>query len=216
MTKFEIASNLNVNDRTQLKNGLTYLSWAWAWAEFKKIYPEATYTVKRFGENQLPYIVDDTGYMVFTEVTADGVTHEMWLPVINYKNQALKRDQANMFDINKSIMRCLTKNLAMFGLGLYIYAGEDLPEKGTDSTSEGQFNETHAKKIASINTTEELTKYWKKNQGLGEKFIDALAERKKALEIMKGIENATKDKKEEAKKMIEDSDHTPLEEVIDV
>lgn len=140
-TRFEKAYKLNVNDKAEKKDNLTYLSWAWAWAEFKKIYPEATYAIKKF--NDLPYLYNDaTGYMVFTEVTADEQTHEMWLPVMDYSNKTMFArpyayktkfgdktvEAASMFDINKSIMRCLTKNLAMFGLGLYIYAGEDLPE----------------------------------------------------------------------------------------
>lgn len=126
MKSFEEIYKINVNDKTEKKNGLTYLSWAWAWAEFKKCYPDASYCIKRF-ENNLPYVKDDkTGYMVFTEVSANGITHEMWLPVMDNRNKAIL--EATMTDINKAIMRCLTKNLAMFGLGLYIYAGEDLPE----------------------------------------------------------------------------------------
>lgn len=125
MSKFEEAMKVNVNDKTEKKGNLTYLSWAWAWAEFKKIYPDATYEVKKF--DGVPYVHDsDTGYMVYTSVTADGQTYEMWLPVMDARNKTLMN--ATMFDINKTIMRCLTKNLAMFGLGLYIYAGEDLPE----------------------------------------------------------------------------------------
>ena len=144
MSKFEELYNLNVNGKTEQKNGLTYLSWAWAWAEFKKVYPDATYEVVKF--DGLPYACDDdTGYMVYTKVTADGITHEMWLPVMDGANHAMKSERyeiqtkykkipvepATMFDVNKTIMRCLTKNLAMFGLGLYIYAGEDLPETET-------------------------------------------------------------------------------------
>lgn len=147
MSKFEELYNLNVNGKTEQKNGLTYLSWAWAWAEFKKVYPEATYEVVKF--DGLPYAYDtNTGYMVYTKVTADGITHEMWLPVMDGANHAMKSERyeiqtkykkipvepATMFDVNKTIMRCLTKNLAMFGLGLYIYAGEDLPETETPET----------------------------------------------------------------------------------
>ncbi len=144
-SSFERLYNINVNDKKEDKNGLTYLSWTWAWAEIKKIHPDATYIVKKF-ENGLPYVYDEkTGYMVFTEVTIDGLTHEMWLPVMDGSNKAMKStpytyknrygkefevSPATMFDINKTIMRCLTKNLAMFGLGLYIYAGEDLPDTG--------------------------------------------------------------------------------------
>ena len=126
MGKFEDLYKVNVSDKTEKKGNLTYLSWCWAWAEFKKVYPDANYEVKKF--NGLPYVHDEkTGYMVYTSVTAEGLTYEMWLPVMDARNKTLKN--AEMFDINKTIMRCLTKNLAMFGLGLYIYAGEDLPEE---------------------------------------------------------------------------------------
>ena len=125
MSKFEQVMNINVNSKTEKKGKLTYLSWAWAWAEFKKVYPEARYEVKKF--NDLPYVHDpETGYMVYTSVTAEDQTYEMWLPVMDAYNKAIMKP--SMFEINKTIMRCLTKNLAMFGLGLYIYAGEDLPE----------------------------------------------------------------------------------------
>ena len=131
MSKFEEVLNINVNDKTEKKNGLTYLSWAWAWAEFKKLYPDATYAVKRFGD--FPYIHDEAGYMVFPSLTAEGLTYEMWLPVLDNRGKAIVKP--TVFEINKAIMRCLTKNLAMFGLGLYIYAGEDLPEAETQKPS---------------------------------------------------------------------------------
>ena len=120
---------------------LSYLSWTFAWSNVKLRYPDANYEIIR-AENGLPYVYDEkTGYMVFTKVTIEGTTHEMWLPVMDshneamldhqytkqYKNSSVKIEPATMFDINKTIMRCLVKNLAMFGLGLYIYAGEDLP-----------------------------------------------------------------------------------------
>lgn len=123
--KFEELYALNVNGHTEKKNNLTYLSWAWAWAEFVKIYPSARYEVVK-NESGMPYFKDESGAFCYTKVTAGGLTHEMWLPVMDYKNQAVKNP--NAFEINKTVMRCLTKNLAMFGLGLYIYAGEDLPE----------------------------------------------------------------------------------------
>lgn len=150
---FEDLYMINVNDHTEEKNGLTYLSWAYAWREFKKACPDAKYEIKRF-ENNLPYVYDEnTGYMVFTSVTVEDLTYEMWLPVMDGANKTMKNksytyqvkeyvnkkwtgkyldktvEPATMFDINKTIMRCLVKNLAMFGLGLYIYAGEDLPEE---------------------------------------------------------------------------------------
>ena len=134
---------LDVSSKTDKKQKLTYLSWTWAWDEVLKNYPAATYEVIK-QENGLPYVYDEmTGYMVFTKLTIEGLTHEMWLPVMDGANKAMKHrsynyttryngektcEAASMFDINKTIMRCLVKNIAMFGLGLYIYAGEDLPE----------------------------------------------------------------------------------------
>jgi hypothetical protein len=143
--KFNELYALNVNEKTEKKDDLTYLSWAWAWAEFKKVYPDATYNVRK-NEQNLPYFESEYGIMVYTEVTAGGLTYEMWLPVMDGKNRTMKKEPysystkygdkkvepATMTDINKTLMRCLTKNLAMFGLGLYIYAGEDLPEGETE------------------------------------------------------------------------------------
>lgn len=140
---FETLSAINVNDKVEKKQNLTYLSWAWAWGEVKKAYPNATYSVIRDPQTMSPYFFDQhLGYMVMTSVTINDETLEMWLPVMDGANQSMKHesyeyttrygvksvDAATMFDINKTLMRCLTKNLAMFGLGHYIYAGEDLPE----------------------------------------------------------------------------------------
>lgn len=139
---FEILNEIDVTDMVEQKEGLNYLSWAWAWKILSEKYPDATYEVEKF-ENNLPYIFDEkTGYMVFTKVTIENITKEMWLPVMDAKNKTMLDhwytyktktgektvEKATMFDINKTIMRCLTKNLAMFGLGLGLYAGEDLPE----------------------------------------------------------------------------------------
>lgn len=150
MTAFETLNKLNVNEHVEVKETgktkLSYLSWSWAWAEVKKHYPNATYTIWKDEQNK-PYIfTEGLGYMVYTSVTIDGMTHEMWLPVMDSHNMAMLDEpyqfktkynsytvnKASMMDINKAIMRCLTKNLAMFGLGLYIYAGEDLPESEED------------------------------------------------------------------------------------
>ena len=145
---------------------LKYVSWAYAWAEVKKLYPAASYEVKKF--NGLPYVYDPiTGFMVYTTVTIEGISHEMWLPVLDSSNKAMKAvpytyttpkwdynpqtrrrekigmeertvDAASMFDVNKAIIRCLVKNLAMFGLGLYVYAGEDLPDDVVQPVDDSQ------------------------------------------------------------------------------
>lgn len=165
MTKFEEVLNVNVNDKTEKKGSLTYLSWAWAWSEFKKLYPTATYEVEKF--DGLPYVKDEkVGYMVYTKVTAEELTHEMWLPVMDARNKALL--QPTMFDINKTIMRCLAKNLAMFGLGLYIYAGEDLPEEEQNEQQSAKQaaktgNESVPKKYEPITKTELIQKWGVEN-----------------------------------------------------
>lgn len=166
---FKTLNTINVNGHTEKKKTgnteLTYLSWSWAWAEVKKQFEDVSFEIKMF--DGLPYIYDPkTGYMVFTSVTIEGQTHEMWLPVMDGANKAMKDhpyeysvgygqyqktkvcEAATMFDINKTIMRCLVKNLAMFGLGLYIYAGEDLPEGDAPQNSPEAQEEVEAQQRA--------------------------------------------------------------------
>lgn len=119
--------SLNVNDHTAKKGKLTYLSWSWAMTEMLKAYPDMTYKIERTEDGKMYRGDPEVGYMVNTSVTAGGITREMWLPVMDYRNQTILKP--NIMEINKTIARCLTKNFAAFGLGLYIYAGEDLPEK---------------------------------------------------------------------------------------
>ena len=152
-TLFNSLYKINVKGVTEKRNNLTYLSWAWAWAEVSKVCEAVDYEIYHDPETYLPYVFDKkTGYMVFTNITVNGIKREMWLPVMDSSNKAMKDEPytykvkeykdkkwtgnyidrtceaATMFDINKAIMRCLVKNLAMFGLGLYIFAGEDMPE----------------------------------------------------------------------------------------
>lgn len=130
MSIFEQLSRINVNDHTEKKNGLTYLSWAWAWAEVKKLYPEAYYTIyereTEFGP--VNYFTDGRTCWVKTGVTIEGLEHIEELPVMDFKNRSIAYDAVTSMDINKAIQRSLTKACARHGLGLYIYAGEDLPD----------------------------------------------------------------------------------------
>lgn len=133
---FERLSAINVNEHVEKKDNLTYLSWAWAWSQTKRECPDATYKILETEYDEA------LGFMCHTQVTIEGETLEMWLPVMDGKNKSMKKvpysystkygdkqvESATTFDINKTLMRCLVKNLAMFGLGIYIYAGEDLPE----------------------------------------------------------------------------------------
>lgn len=183
-TLYYIDVSNNVETKKSGKTTLSYLSWTWAWAEFAKRFPNATYEIEKFEAPdgiKRPYIYDEnTGYMVFTNVTIDGLTHEMWLPVMDGANKAMKSkpykymtkyngeksvEAASMFDVNKTIMRCLVKNLAMFGLGLYIYSGEDLPEvdeeaKEKEAAAFKKKVKEHEKKIDALETTDVIKKYW--------------------------------------------------------
>lgn len=120
-------NNINVNGKTEKKNGLTYLSWAWAWGEVKKLHPDATYTIYENADG-LFYHTDGKTCWVKTGVTVNGVEHIEYLPVMDFKNRSIPVEQVTSFDVNKAIQRSLTKAVARHGLGLYIYAGEDLPE----------------------------------------------------------------------------------------
>ena len=150
---FEALSALNLNEFVEKRNDLTYLPWSNAFDVLRSVYPSATYKVIRNSDG-LPYFADpNTGIIVFTEVTIDGITSECFLPVMDFKNQAMKLEPytyqawnsfkkcneeksvaaATMFDINKTIWRCLVKNIAIAtGIGLYIFKGEDVPERSND------------------------------------------------------------------------------------
>jgi len=124
---FESLNSINVNDKTEKKGNLTYLSWAWAWAEVKKLYPDIQRTVYE-SENGINYFTDGKSCWVKVGVTINGLEHIDYLPVMDFRNNSILLDKVTSFDVNKAIQRSTTKALALHGLGLYIYAGEDLPE----------------------------------------------------------------------------------------
>lgn len=130
MSIFEALNSINVNDKTEKKNGLTYLSWAWAWGEVKKLYPDANFTIYERPTEYGPvnYFTDGKTCWVKTGLTINGLEHIEELPVMNYANRSIPLDAVTSTDVNKAIQRSLTKAAARHGLGLYIYAGEDLPE----------------------------------------------------------------------------------------
>ena len=140
MNYFEELNAVNVNDHTESKNGLTYLSWAWAWGELKKRYPGSFYTIYE-NKDGLFYHTDGktawvkTGVTIVFDLIMDGsrehkeIEHIEYLPVMDFKNRSIPLEQVTSFDVNKAIQRSLTKAVARHGLGLYIYAGEDLPEE---------------------------------------------------------------------------------------
>lgn len=125
---FEELYGIDVNEKTEKKGNLTYLSWAWAWAEVKKKHPDANYTIYE-NKDGWNYHTDGKTAWVKTGVTVAGVEHIEYLPVMDFKNKSIPLASVTSFDVNKTIQRALTKACARHGLGLYIYAGEDLPEE---------------------------------------------------------------------------------------
>ncbi len=123
---FETLNSINVNDKVEKKSNLTYLSWAWAWAEVKKNYPKATYTIYE-DINGMFYHTDGKSAWVKTGVTIQEQEHIEYLPVMDFRNNSIMLDKITSVDVNKTIQRSLTKAIARHGLGLYVYAGEDLP-----------------------------------------------------------------------------------------
>lgn len=164
---FSKLNSINVNDKTEKKNGLTYLSWAWAWGEVKKLYPDAIYTIY---ENTLPngyivnYFTDGRTSYVKTGVTINNLEHIEELPVMDYRNKSILLENMTSFDVNKTIQRSLTKALARHGLGLYIYAGEDLPEDEKDNELDKIIDKT---KIQALNKSIE-------NAGIKDEVVELI------------------------------------------
>lgn len=125
---FETLNKINVSNKVEQKNGFTYLSWAWAWGEVKKIYPDVSYKVYENADGW-NYHHDGRTAWVKVGVTIEGQEHIEMLPVMDFKNNSIPFDKITSCNVNKAIQRALTKALARHGLGLYIYAGEDLPEE---------------------------------------------------------------------------------------
>lgn len=124
---FAVLSVVDVSDKIEKKNNLSYLSWAWAWSTTKKIYPNTYYTIYE-NKDGLNYHHDGKTAWVKTGVTIENIEYIEYLPVMDYRNKSISLEQLTSFDVNKAIQRSLTKALARHGLGLYIYAGEDLPD----------------------------------------------------------------------------------------
>lgn len=129
---FEVLNSIDVGDKIEKKNGLSYLSWSFAWGELKKRHPDAIYTIYENADG-LFYHTDGKTAWVKTGVTVMGIEHVEYLPVMDYKNKSIPVDSITSTDVNKAIQRSLTKAVARHGLGLYIYAGEDLPEDKKES-----------------------------------------------------------------------------------
>jgi hypothetical protein len=201
LTTFEKLSAINVNTKVEKKNNLTYLSWAWAWSEVKKVCPDATYQMHETDFDEA------LGFMCHSSVTIQGETLSMWLPVMDGANKSMKKEAysyttrygekqvagATMFDLNKTMMRCLVKNLAMFGMGIYIYAGEDMPESNNNNVVEAQekakATSVQNKKAPKLHLKKgddnwnNVMAYVKENKSLGNEKLTAMVGRKYVLSI---------------------------------
>jgi len=172
---FETLSAINVNDKVEKKNGLTYLSWAWAWAEVKRHYPNSTYTIYENAEG-LNFHHDGKTAWVKTGVTIEDIEHIEYLPVLDFRNASITLDKLTSFNVNSSIQRSLTKAIARHGLGLYIYAGEDIPTADETPVKEPKFIELN---IGDANW-EKVLKYVAANKQLGlEKIVENLEKKYK-------------------------------------
>lgn len=170
-SKFETLSSINVNDKTDKRGGLTYLSWAWAWAEAKKSFPKIQRTVYKNADGWNYHTDGKTGW-VEVGVTIDDLEHIDFLPIMDYRNNSIPVEKITSFDVNKAIQRSTTKALALHGLGLYIYAKEDLPE--SESPNETKSFTHLSLDIGDENWTKVL-KYVTANKGLGlEKIVNNL------------------------------------------
>lgn len=181
---FEMLQSINCNGHTEKKGGLTYLSWAWAWQMVKKTFPDAFYTIYE-NKDGMNYHTDGRTCWVKTGVTVNGLEHIEYLPVMDYKNNSIPLAKVTSTDVNKSIQRSLTKACARHGLGLYIYAGEDLPAGEADEVQKQLEDavEEALQTIKQATSRDELVRLWNELTGLhsNQKFIDALNEKQQEL-----------------------------------
>lgn len=151
---FDKLDSINVNDYTEKKGNFTYLSWAWAVRELLQVAPDATWKIHEWGieGNRQPYMQTNAGCFVQVTVTVDGIKRTQVHPVLDHMNKTVA--EPNAFQINTSIQRCLAKAIALHGLGLYIYAGEDLPHTTPLTTEQGNTLLKVASKISKEKHTE--------------------------------------------------------------
>lgn len=154
---FKTLNEVNVGEHIEKKNGLSYLSWVWAWGELKKLFPTATYTIYENADG-LFYHTDGKTAWVKTGVTVEGIEHIEYLPVMDYRNKSIPLESITSFDVNKAIRRSLTKAVARHGLGLYIYAGEDLPDGAQPPENPDKVKTTGFSKEPPIDYREQFTK----------------------------------------------------------
>ena len=171
---FAVLNKINCNEHTEKKGSLTYLSWAWAWKMVKENYPEASYTIYE-DANGIPYFTDGRTCWVKTGVTINGLEHIEYLPIMDFKNQSIPLERVTSMDVNKTIQRSLTKACARHGLGLYIYAGEDLPDSSEEQPTPQPTQPSQAvqkRREAAGRGRQPQPKYTPVEQGLFNKMVE--------------------------------------------
>jgi len=193
---YSTLSAINVNDKTEKKGNQTYLSWAYAWAEVKKHFPGVQRKVYEdpSGNN---YFTDGKTCWVKVGVEIDGIEHIDYLPIMDMRNNAIPLERVTSFDVNKAIQRSATKAIAMHGLGLYIYAGEDMPESAAESAVEQMKKDgfkvatQEDKDKAGVIDRKALTKFMtaaKKRGETWEQVLEAIEAKKGKLDIKTNAE----------------------------
>lgn len=180
LSVFATLDKIDVNEHTGKKNGLTYLSWAWAWREVAMRYPTAQYGVNKT-DSGLLYWTDGKTCWVECWVEIEGIRHTEYFPVMDYKNAAIPLEKITTFDVNKSLQRGWTKAIARHGFGLYIYAGEDLPYDEQKNASNKNL-EYCRQKIMECKTLEEAREecFALGKTGISKDFLNQLYREKKA------------------------------------
>ena len=161
---FRVLSKINVNDHIEKKNGLSYLSWAWAWDTFMQYYPDSYTSIKRPIDTDFPYWTDGNTCWVDVSVTVvwneNERTRSEVFPIMDYKNKSIPADKVTSFDVNTALQRAWTKCIARHGLGFYIYAGQDLPNEEAEAEKARQsspITQEQVEKVQSLYSTEEIT-----------------------------------------------------------
>ncbi|MDN5613206.1 MAG: DUF1071 domain-containing protein [Staphylococcus equorum] len=201
--RFNELNSRNVNDNVEKKNGLNYLSWAYVQQELTKLDENFQHRFIEFPSTDsdredifLPYLKTEEGYMVCAEITLFGVTKREWLPVLNYKNQTIPKGSATTFDINKSMKRVFVKCAAQFGLGNYLYLGEDGPEQPFESASDAELKDV-AEKVKKLAPLMDITEaQLKKKMNIGNKLSSADAE-EALIRLDNGIQYYKNNKKDD-------------------
>ena len=176
---WDTLSRINVSDHTEQKQTggrtLTYLSWAWAWSEVKKVYPEAAAKVYENPEGW-PYWTDGRSCWVKVSVTIADLEHVEYYPVMNARHNSIPADSVTSWDVNCAIQRGLTKCIARHGLGMYVYAGEDLPEVEANEAKEQRYGRAFDEVKAAKTRDEVVTIYHKYKEYHGDEAFVALCQ----------------------------------------